>query len=46
MIRLSYEFPINRHFYRYKPLHPLDGTEGEFTGLEDGIAGLPKGPIQ
>lgn len=43
--KVGYEIPINRHFYVYKPLRPLNEIETEITLLEGEIAGLLKGLI-
>jgi type I restriction enzyme M protein len=39
-VRVGYEIPITRHFYKYKPLRPLGVIEGEIRALEDEIQGL------
>ena len=43
--KVGYEIPINRHFYVYKPLRPLDQMEADITRLEGEIAGLLKGLV-
>ena len=43
--RISYEIPINRHFYVYKPPRPLDQIEADIVKLESEIAGLLKGLV-
>ena len=39
-VRVGYEIPITRHFYKYKPLRPLDEIEGEIRQLESEIQKL------
>lgn len=39
-VRVGYEIPISRHFYKYKPLRPLSVVEGEIRALEKEIQGL------
>ena len=39
-VRVGYEIPISRHFYKYKPLRPLAEIEGEIRQLEGEIQGL------
>ena len=43
--KVGYEIPINRHFYVYKPLRPLDEIEADIAGLEGEIAGLLEGLV-
>ncbi|MXY32982.1 MAG: SAM-dependent DNA methyltransferase [Boseongicola sp. SB0664_bin_43] len=43
--KVGYEIPINRHFYVYKPLRPLDEIESDITRLEEQIAVLLKGLV-
>ena len=43
--KVGYEIPINRHFYVYKPLRPLDQIEADITRLEEKIAELLKGLV-
>ena len=38
--KVGYEFPVNRHFYVYKPPRPLDQIEADITELEGEIARL------
>ena len=39
-VRVGYEIPVTRHFYKYKPLRPLAEIEGEIRTLEREIQGL------
>ena len=39
-VRVGYEIPVTRHFYKYKPLRPLAEIEGEIRQLEGEIQGL------
>ncbi len=39
-VRVGYEIPVTRHFYRYVPLRPLQVIEAEIRGLEGEIRGL------
>ncbi len=39
-VRVGYEIPITRHFYKYKPLRPLPEIEGEIRQLEGEIQKL------
>jgi len=39
-VRVGYEIPITRHFYKYKPLRPLMELETEVRKLESDIQGL------
>jgi type I restriction enzyme M protein len=39
-VRVGYEIPITRHFYKYKPLRPLAEIESEIRQLEGEIQGL------
>jgi type I restriction enzyme M protein len=39
-VRVGYEIPVTRHFYKYKPLRQLDEIEGEIRQLEREIQGL------
>ena len=39
-VKMGYEIPITRHFYKYKPLRPLAEIEGEIRTLEREIQGL------
>ena len=43
--KVGYEIPINRHFYVYKPLRPLNQIEADITRLEEKIAVLLKGLV-
>ena len=43
--KVSYEVPINRQFYVYKPPRPLEDIEADITALEGEIAGLLKGLV-
>ncbi|MBD2747765.1 SAM-dependent DNA methyltransferase [Microvirga sp. BT688] len=43
--KVGYEVPINRHFYVYKSLRPLNTIETDITALEGQIAGLLKGLV-
>ncbi len=38
--KVGYEFPLNRHFYRYEPPRPLEEIEGDIKQLEEEILGL------
>ena len=39
-VRVGYEIPITRHFYKYTPLRPLAEIEKEIRELEGEIQGL------
>ena len=39
-VRVGYEIPVPRHFYKYKPLRPIKEIEGEILRLEGEIQGL------
>jgi type I restriction enzyme M protein len=39
-IKIGYEIPFNRHFYRYEPPRPLDVIESDIKTLEQEIMGL------
>jgi type I restriction enzyme M protein len=39
-VRIGYEIPISRHFYKYKPLRPLKSIKEEVQQLEEEIQGL------
>ncbi len=39
-VRVGYEIPITRHFYKYRPLRPLSEIEAEIRQLEGEIQGL------
>lgn len=39
-VRVGYEIPITRHFYKYKPLRELSVIEAEIRQLESEIQGL------
>jgi len=39
-VRVGYEIPITRHFYKYTPLRPLAEIEKEIRALEGEIQGL------
>lgn len=43
--KISYEIPINRHFYVYKPPRSLDDIEADIGALEGEIAGLLRGLV-
>ena len=43
--KISYEIPINRHFYVYEPPRPLAEIEADITKLEGEIAGLLNGLV-
>ena len=38
--KVGYEIPLNRHFYVYEPLRPLEEIEADLQALEQEIAGL------
>jgi type I restriction enzyme M protein len=44
-VKVGYEIPVSRHFYRYKPLRPLAEIEGEIRALEKEINGLLSGAL-
>ncbi len=35
--KVGYEIPLNRHFYRYEPLRPLEDIQADIRKLEDEI---------
>jgi len=39
-VKVGYEIPITRHFYKYTPPRPLEEIEKEIRGLEKEIQGL------
>lgn len=39
-VRVGYEIPVSRHFYRYTPLRDIGVIEGEIRELEEEIRGL------
>ncbi|MBI5488049.1 MAG: SAM-dependent DNA methyltransferase [Deltaproteobacteria bacterium] len=39
-VKVGYEIPITRHFYKYKPLRPLEEIESDIRKLEGEIQGL------
>ena len=41
-IKVGYEIPLNRHFYRYEPPRALEQIEEDIKALEDEILGLLK----
>ena len=41
--KVGYEFPINRHFYVYKPPRPLNDIESDIDKLEEKIGELLQG---
>jgi type I restriction enzyme M protein len=41
-IKVGYEIPLNRHFYRYEPPRPLEAIEAEIKDLENDILMLLK----
>ena len=41
--KVSYDIPLNRHFYRYEPPRPLPEIESEIKQLEGEILDLLKG---
>ncbi|TBD36641.1 type I restriction-modification system subunit M [Rhizobium ruizarguesonis] len=43
--KISYEIPVNRHFYVYKPPRALDEIEADIINLEGEIAGLLTGLV-
>jgi type I restriction-modification system DNA methylase subunit len=34
-IKIGYEIPFSRHFYRYEPPRPLEAIEQDIKGLEE-----------
>ena len=38
--KIGYEIPLNRHFYVYEPLRPLEAIEADLRTLETEIAQL------
>jgi type I restriction enzyme M protein len=40
--KVGYEIPLNRHFYRYEPLRPLEIIETDIKKLEDDIMKMLK----
>jgi type I restriction enzyme M protein len=44
--KVSYEIPINRHFYVYKPPRPLNEIEADINALEGEIAALLRGLVE
>ncbi len=40
--KIGYEIPLNRHFYRYEPLRPLEEIEFDIKSLESEILALLK----
>ena len=41
--KVSYEIPLNRHFYRYEPPRPLEEIESEIRDLEGEIVRMLAG---
>jgi type I restriction enzyme M protein len=39
-MKIGYEIPFNRHFYRYEPPRPLEEIEAEIRTLEQEILAL------
>jgi type I restriction enzyme M protein len=39
-VRVGYDIPVARHFYKYKPLRPLGEIQGEIRQLEGEVQGL------
>ena len=40
--KIGYEIPFTRHFYKYKPLRPLEEIDAEIRKLEEEISGSLK----
>jgi len=41
-IKVGYEIPLNRHYYRYEPPRPLETIQADIKALEDDIVKLLK----
>jgi type I restriction enzyme M protein len=41
-MKVGYEIPLNRHFYRYEPPRPLEVIETDIKRLEDDIMKMLK----
>ena len=44
-VKVGYEIPLTRHFYKYKALRPLPEIQADIRKLEEEIQGLLKGVL-